>query len=396
MQTKFRISCNTISFLIILLIVLNIFVFPKTVKAEENQLFIQIVDSNDQPIDEIEENNYFKIWVYDISLPIKDAFVSDVFIEFNNKTYLLIEGEKILSSPTVDQDTEFLINATKEGYISGQSAIIVRNIDEAVPKLLLTPSEFVVDADAKFSVTVTDNSIEKNPVEGARVYIQSVNNEDEYTDEYGVVILEAPNDREEITIYATLDGFEKGNVRVSVEIDKPLWLKIIEHRFFPLFVAFLALFSAVIFVQLRQRKSVYSRAKEITDENVVEKYAGKKEYPSNKYNAQQHTSEMVRVKTDNDSKVEEIRITRHQKEKEVVPVKTEEDTPGKVIKDKINQRNEDEWFEGTDDIKYEIDKLTGKIDEEGLDKWFEGVDGLKEKINEKMKKKNKDKKEEDS
>ena len=53
--------------------------------------------------------------------------------------------------------------------------------------------------------------------------------------------------------------------------------------------------------------------------------------------------------------------------------------------------HEYDWFEGTDDIRYEIDKLTGKIDEKHMDKWFEGVDDLKKKIDEKVKKRDKNK-----
>ncbi len=52
-------------------------------------------------------------------------------------------------------------------------------------------------------------------------------------------------------------------------------------------------------------------------------------------------------------------------------------------------KDENDWFKGTDDIRYEIDKLTGKIDENSIDKWFEGYDDIKDKINERIKKKDK-------
>ena len=100
------------------------------------------------------------------------------------------------------------------------------------------------------------------------------------------------------------------------------------------------------------------------------------------------------VKPDEDPKVEEIRISRPRKEKEVVDVETEDDETEKVINKKKLQQRDYDWFEGSDDVQYEIDKLTGEVDEEGLDKWYEGVDGLKEKIDEKVKKKDKKKNEE--
>ena len=102
----------------------------------------------------------------------------------------------------------------------------------------------------------------------------------------------------------------------------------------------------------------------------------------------------MRTKQTEDLKVEEIRITRPSKDKEIVPIKTKEDETEKVINRKKNQQHDYDWFKGTDDIRYEIDKLTGEVDEEGADKWYEGVDNLKEKIDEKMKKKEKKKDEE--
>ena len=104
-----------------------------------------------------------------------------------------------------------------------------------------------------------------------------------------------------------------------------------------------------------------------------------------------YDKEVVRIQPNKESKVEEIRITRPYKDKEVVPVVSKENETEKIIKKKEMQKRDYDWFEGTDDIRYEIDKLTGKIDEEGLDKWFEGVDHHKDKIKEKVKKKDKKK-----
>jgi hypothetical protein len=98
----------------------------------------------------------------------------------------------------------------------------------------------------------------------------------------------------------------------------------------------------------------------------------------------------VRVKSDQDSKVEEIRISRSRKQKEIVPVKEKQDETEKIINRKKMQRHNYDWFEGKDNVRYEIDKITGEVDEHGVDKWYEGIEGLREKIDEKVK--NKDKK----
>ena len=84
-------------------------------------------------------------------------------------------------------------------------------------------------------------------------------------------------------------------------------------------------------------------------------------------------------------RVEEIRIHTSGKKKETACLSTEcEEQPRKAISPKSR---DSEWFKGTDDIKYKIDKITGEIDENGADKWFEGVDNIKSKIDEKVSKK---------
>ena len=111
-----------------------------------------------------------------------------------------------------------------------------------------------------------------------------------------------------------------------------------------------------------------------------------------KLDDQSSLKDAVRIQSQQEAKVEEIRISKPRKEKEVVPVESQEDETEKVINRKKTQKRDYDWFEGTDDIRYEIDKLTGEIDEEGVDKWYEGAGTLKEKIDEKMKKKDKKKK----
>jgi hypothetical protein len=154
---------------------------------------------------------------------------------------------------------------------------------------------------------------------------------------------------------------------------------------------------AIIFVNYRQKKSIYNRANEISQEKTIKKFDSDSKTISfssddnkKKPEIQSSFKDGVRIQPQQDVKVEEIRISRSRKEKEIVPVESEEDKTNKIIDRKKIQRHNYDWFEGTDNIRYEIYKLTGKIDEEGLHKWYEGVDNLKEKIDEKVK--NKDKK----
>ncbi|OGS39920.1 MAG: hypothetical protein A3K77_03660 [Euryarchaeota archaeon RBG_13_31_8] len=89
--------------------------------------------------------------------------------------------------------------------------------------------------------------------------------------------------------------------------------------------------------------------------------------------------------------MEEIRIARSGKEKEIIPVESNERDTEKIINRRISLKDENEWFKGTKDIRYEIDKLTGEVDEKTIDKWFEGFDDIKDKIDERIKKKDKSK-----
>ena len=196
-----------------------------------------------------------------------------------------------------------------------------------------------------------------------------------------------------ITIIAQKEGYTNGDIDIKVNIDPPWWESIIRNPYFVIFIAIILLIVVIVFVNYRQKKSVFNRAKEISNNKTMERYGNDDaDLPKQDNNEDPSTiKDNVRIKPDEDPKVEEIRISRPRKEKEVVDVDTEEDKTEKVIKKKEQQKRDYDWFEGTEDIRYEIDKLTGEVDEEGLDKWYEGVEGLKEKIDEKVKKKDKKK-----
>jgi hypothetical protein len=181
---------------------------------------------------------------------------------------------------------------------------------------------------------------------------------------------------------------------MEVNIPPTLLDLIIRNRYFTLLLGTIILICAILLVNFRQRKSITSRAKELSSDKSVEKYGGEigstgSDKIEEKHEIKYYDKDVVRIQPKKESKVEEIRITRPYKDKEVVPVDSKEDETEKIIKKKEMQKRDYDWFEGTDDVRYEIDKLTGKIDEEGLDKWFEGVGHHKDKINEKVKKKDK-------
>ena len=146
---------------------------------------------------------------------------------------------------------------------------------------------------------------------------------------------------------------------------------------------------AILFVNFRHKRTKYpkenSKDHTIQENNLSlssRKNTGKISY-------QQIPEEKDRVKSNNEAKVEEIRISRSKKTRKIVSVNDEEKK--KVISNKDGKKTSNNWFEGTDDIMYEIDKITGKVDEQGRDKWFEGTDNIRAKIDEKLKMKDKKK-----
>ncbi len=374
---------------------LLLLLFSNITLAEESQLDIIITDINDEEISEIYENEHFIVSVVDKSQE-GTPYLINVTIEFNGLPYTIDDSAEItLQAPEVDSDRTLVISATKEGYNSSNKSIEILN---TIPKKLDISTDYdVVDGGDLFSVFVKDE--EGNPVIEALVGIENIWEERSETDDDGRAWLTAPEDEDTITILAQKDGYDQDEITIRVNIEKPWWIIFIYSPYFPIILAVIFLLIVIIFVNNRQKKSVFKRASEISKEKTMKRYdINKKDTPAeeNKENLDNPSTikDTVRIKPDHDPKVEEIRISRPRKKKEIIAVEPEEDETEKVIKKKNLQRRDYDWFEGTEDIRYKIDKLTGEVDEDGIDKWYEGVDSLKDKIDEKVKKKDK-KKEED-
>jgi hypothetical protein len=339
-------------------------------------------------LDEVKEEELFSISVMDPEITEESPWLIDVEIEFNDIIYNINEtAEVMVKAPQVDEDTNFIIKASKEGYITTNKSILI--LDTEIKTLVISHDDFVVDAGERFSVTITENDKNGDPVVGVNIAIQSFG-QSSLTDDNGRAWLTAPENREKITLLATKDGYENGQAQIEVNIPPTLLDLIIRNRYFTIVMGTIILICAILFVNFKQRYSIDSRTKEIAKDKIDEKYKTKNgtEKPE-KSESYYYDKDNIRVKQEKESKVEEIRITRPKKEKEVVPVVTKGDETEKIIKKKELKKRDYDWFEGTDDVRYEIDKLTGEIDEEGLDKWFEGVDLHKDKIFKKMKKKDK-------
>ncbi len=390
MEKKYTVGMSRILFILLVIIILFINFFCITGLSSEEQISLYITNSEGEQIYEITEGEYFTVGVFNPNIGISNL-LSNVTIEFNNKEIEItddLQTKKIdFKAPYVKNDKEYTIKANKNN-LSSETKIIVRKIT-----LVVDPSSYVIEENKKFSLTVTDG---ENPIEGVDVYIQNIKDSSDYqsvTNEKGIAILRAPEKREEIEIIANYKDIAQTEITLTVNLEPSYFEKILNNEYLPVIFAILALIAVVFFVNYRQRKAVYVRADEISNQkkmnryNLNEKYGNRTE---NKdiYDKHSSVSDKLRVSSNQGSKVEEIRITRSKKQKEVVPIKTNEDKTNEILSKKKNQmnNNDHDWFEGTDDVRYEIDKLTGELDENGIDKWFEGIDELKDKIDKKVKK----------
>ena len=257
---------------------------------------------------------------------------------------------------------------------------------ENMPKLTIIPENgYVLDAGKRFSVKIT-NSSSGIEVEGAEVAIQNViGSEYSYTTgSDGRAYLNAPKNKERITIIATKGGYVTSTLELEINPEQGLFEQIIASDYFIVFVALLFLISAIIFVNFKQKKSIYSRAKEISKEKTMQKYdLEKTQKPKEKSSNYGNSDDAVKIKQKSNDKIEEIRIIQSRKSKEVYPIKATDK------EDLDEEEKSADWFKGTSEVKYEIDRLTGEVNEDDKDKWFEGVESLRDKLDEKMKKKGK-------
>jgi len=342
--------------------------------AQENQLIIDLDSTN------IQENTNFLISVYNITEDLEQHYQTNVSIEFNGKEFFITEDdynlEKTISAPSVDSDKNFLIKASKEGFLPAYENVTI--LDTSF--LVINPESYVIDAGKRFSVKITRNNLSGIEVEGVVVAIENVIGKKytDITDPNGRAYLTAPTNKEKITIIANKTGFADGKINLEINVSPSLIDQIIQNENFIIFLAVIFLIIAVLFVNFRQKKSLYYRAKEISDDKQMKKYGADK-----KTSVYDVSKSDIDTESNNKNKIEEIRIVRSRNPKDVIPVKPNE-------KREINEEKKSPgWFKGTDEVKYEIDRLTGEVDEEGKDKWFEGVENLRDKLDEKMKKKGK-------
>jgi hypothetical protein len=379
---------------VITLFALVLFLLPQIIgEGDEAQLYLVVTDTVEEPVTELYEYDCFKVSAYlfdEYDLPI---YQTDVTITFNNKTYKTTEDdiEVMIVAPSVTEDTLLNISASKEGCIGATASLLILN----QLRLVLTPESFTIEAGNQFSVVVTDET--GAPVSNVSVGIQNDKGENavDTTNRDGRAWLTAPDDREEIVLLAQKSGYLDGTGVLRVNIPQSVLQRVLQHPSTPILIAVVLLVSAVVIVYLKQRRtsSIIPRSTE------KEEHPGPKRTPGTIRSKPVSTPGMTPIKPSTTAtnvdlqgkpKVEEIRISRPRKEKNVVPVDQKSETSIHQKK-KAPKAARCEWFEGTEDFRYQIDRMTGKLDETKTDKWFEGTSDIRKKIDEALKQKDREK-----
>jgi len=387
-----------ILFTLLTLLFSNIF-SSNLVTAQEEGLILDVTNESYEQIGEIEEGEYFLVSAYILDEDNQPIYQIGVEIEFNEKIYqIIIEDENFeitIETPQVSEDTMFTVKVSKTGFMSDNATITVLN----KPQLSITPDTYTVEANKQFSVIVTDEN--GKSVAGATVGIQSCTGEDyvDTTNDNGRAWLIAPEGHNEIILIAQKEGYIDGKpILLGVNTNPGFIELIVENPYAPIFIAVALLILAILFVNFRQKKSIEKIQEGFFKEQTSKKYTTNRKnglMPPHKIirkPVNHHKSkEDVRIEPKRGPKIEEIRINRSSKDKKIVSISRESEEKRKTNPRKTARKHEYDWFEGTHNIRYEIDKITGKIDEEGVDKWFEGMDDIRAKIDEKVKKRDKEK-----
>ncbi|MFH1101391.1 MAG: carboxypeptidase regulatory-like domain-containing protein [Methanobacteriota archaeon] len=160
--------------------------------------------------DSVDENTTFFVFVTANSLPVSSAYIT-----FNETfQYTGSNGRVQFTAPLVTQDTDYMITASKPGYLNTSISITVKNTITLAQLSIHAPP--VVYEEQNFIVTITTNN---TPVSNASVIFNTMRKN---TTEQGTVVFQAPqvNTSQEFTIHATKPGYDDA-ITVIIVVNIP-------------------------------------------------------------------------------------------------------------------------------------------------------------------------------
>jgi hypothetical protein len=196
----------------------------------------------------------------------------------------------------------------------------------------------------------------------------------------------------EISITVVKSGYYPGSSTIHVENVKATGMGDFLSKIFEVspivFALFIVLF-AMLFVKLRKKTPTPISTSKTDALQINKKLPETKKEPWPAKSPLSKQAKQINKKIEakipisaKGSHVEIIRIhTKEDKKKETKHI-LDKKNPSKTLL--LNKDNEYEWFNGTDYMKYKINKLTGTVNEKPADKWFAGEDIIRFKVDKKL------------
>ncbi|MFO7678094.1 MAG: hypothetical protein R6V50_06930 [Thermoplasmatota archaeon] len=377
-------------FLLILLSTLTLAINNVTANSE-NELIILLFESNSSSWKPLQEDILIEGKEYDIVVKQNNEITAayDVTITISAFEAVYITNPEMpwvsFTAPSFEQHNEFIIRASKQGYVSSEKQVVISKGD-----LLINFDRETVEEQGSFCITVTDKN--NNPVPEAITYISSHDYISETTDTYGKAYMRAPlvNDDSDILINVVKSGYfpQSKTIRV-IHTENSIFSSLISTIFniSPIFIAALMVLFSMLFVNFRKNKPLLLSRKYDKNTNLKKEHKQTNPYPSmpmrnNLKTSQQQKKEVKPALTSKGSHVEIIRIRKNEdKQKQINEFIATKKENKKLIPPK---QNEYEWFTGTDYAKFKINKLTGTATESTVDKWFIGENMFQFKLDKKV------------
>jgi len=390
---------HTFFFVIALILLLCTFVIPTYTATEnqDNQLIIFLFESDSSPYVPLQENIVVQGKNYDIAVRHANEYnyAYDVTITLTplQKVYITNQEMPVINftAPNFDQHNEFIIRASKQGFESSEKQVLVSK-----GELIITFDRETVEEQGSFCITVTDQN--NNAIPEAIAYLTNYNDISEITDTNGKAYIRAPqvSQDSDIPITVVKSGYQSNTRTLRVIHTQNTIVHTILSSILnisPIIIAFILLLLSIIIVKIRKNKpgklpSKTQKTCTIRNKKMMPPKNHKKQTKDTIYTTQQ-TSPAKENKasiTSKGSHVEIIRIRNNDcKQKEVKqliePKKQIKKDPKKQF---TSKKSEYEWFNGTEYMKYKIDKLTGDENQSCVDKWFEGEDMFQFKLDKKV------------
>ncbi len=285
-----------------------------------------------------------------------------------------------IKAPLYEQYQQFIITVSKENYKSLETTIFVLK-----GRLILVPEQEYLKENQGFYVTVHDQNNQK--IQGATVTLNSISSISTTTDAQGKAYLTAPeiDTTKQLTLTAFKEGYKAASIPVQIENIPPTMFLFDQNALYVIY-ALIILFSAILFVQIRRQIEIKkyhhlsTKSKGNKEKTMIQNQPIHIKHTYQEKSIHNH-HEGIHIK-EKGAKIEEIRIQTPNIKKETKVITTENKKP---VEEKDMEKVANEWFNGTEYMRYKLDEMTGKIDSQTTGKWFEGVDTIKLKVDEKLK-----------